>query len=141
MSRTLDTQLTTRISSRVRQELEELARQKGVSPLSLARTLLDESVRGELHPGIAFRDGPAGRRAAIAGRRLDVWQVMETVWASDGQPEEAASALGLRPDQVEAAVAYCADYPEEIDEWVRRNREEAEREEAAFERRRQALRR
>ncbi len=32
----------------------------------------------EEHPGIAFRDGPVGRRAALAGGP-DVWEVIETL--------------------------------------------------------------
>jgi uncharacterized protein (DUF433 family) len=136
-----DAQITTRIPSRVRHELDELAHAQGTSPLSLARILLDEGVRRERHPGITFRSGEAGRRAALAGHRLDVWQVMETVWASGGNVEEAASYLGLRTDEVEAAAAYYADYPHEVDAFVQRNRELAAREEDAWRRRRAALRR
>jgi len=66
---------------------------------------------------------------------------METVWDSDGKIEDAASLLGVRPDQVQAAVAYYADYPKEIDEWVRLNQEEAERLEGAWERQQAALNR
>lgn|SRR5262245_20808454 len=127
MEEVLDAQINTRVPRRVRQQLEVLARDRGVNPLTLARSLLDEAVPREQHPGIVFRDGPAGRRAAIEGRRLDVWQVMETVWASAGSVEEAAEYLGLRPEQVRAAGACYADFPEEVDYWVRRNHEDAER--------------
>jgi uncharacterized protein (DUF433 family) len=98
-------------------------------------------LRRERHPGIVFRDGASGRRAAVEGRRLDVWQVMETVWDSGGKIDEAAAFLGLRSDQVQAAVAYYADYPEEVDEWVRLNQQEAERMESAWERQQAALNR
>lgn len=134
MEEALYSQINTRVPRRLRQQLDALARDRGVNPLTLARSLLDEAVRREQHPGIVFRDGPAGRRAAVEGRRLDVWQVMETVWASAGNVEEAAQYLGLRPEQVRAAAAYYADFPEEIDYWVRRNHEEAERLQAAWER-------
>jgi len=139
MARTLESHLTTRVTKRVEEELGEVARAKGITPRALARTLIEEGLRRERHPGIIFRDGPAGRRAAIEGRRLDVWQVMDTVWASDGDIEPAASYLGLRPDQVRSAVSYYADYPDEIDEWSRRNLEEAERLQAAHEREQAAL--
>jgi uncharacterized protein (DUF433 family) len=141
MAEALDAQINTRVPSRVRNDLEDLAKERGTNPLSLARTLIDEALRRERHPGIVFREGAAGRRAALEGRRLDVWQVMETVWDSDGKIEDAASFLGLRPDQVQAAVAYYADYPNEIDEWVRLNQEEAERLEGAWERQQAALNR
>jgi uncharacterized protein (DUF433 family) len=139
MAEALDAQINTRVPSRVRNDLEDLARERGTNPLSLARTLIDEALRRERHPGIVFREGAAGRRAALEGRRLDVWQVMETVWDSDGKIGDAASFLGLRPDQVQAAVAYYADYRNEIDEWVLLNQQEAERLEAAWERQQAAL--
>lgn len=81
------------------------------------------------------------RRAAIEGRRLDVWQVMETVWASDGNVDESADYLGLRPDQVRAAISYYAEFPDEIDHWVQRNREEADRLYAQWGREQASLRR
>jgi uncharacterized protein (DUF433 family) len=137
----LDASINTRVPRRVRQALEEVAKGRRVNPLTFARTLIDEGLRRERHPGIVFRDGPAGRRAAMEGRRLDVWQVMETVWASDGNVEEAAAYLGLRPDQVRAAISYYTEFPGEIDDWVQRNREEADRGRAQWEREQASLRR
>src|SRR5437879_4473781 len=103
MAEALDAQINTRVPGRVKKDLEELAKERRTNPLTLARTLIEEGLRRERHPGVVFRDGPAGRRAAIEGRRIDVWQVMETVWDSDGKVDEAASFLGLRADQVQAA--------------------------------------
>jgi uncharacterized protein (DUF433 family) len=123
MEEDLDSTINTRVPHRVRQTLDQVAKDRRVSPLSFARTLLDEGLRRERHPGIVFREGTAGRRASIEGRRLDVWQVMETVWASDGNVEEAAQYLSLRPDQVRAAIGYYTEFPEEIDDWIRRNQE------------------
>lgn len=141
MPESLDDAITTRVPHRVREALEAAARERRTNPLSLARTLLDEALRREAHPSVVFRDGAAGRRASIEGRRLDVWQVMETVWASDGDIGDAAAYLGLRPEQVQAAVAYYADYSDEIDEWIERNRLEAERLEERFRREQAVLRR
>jgi uncharacterized protein (DUF433 family) len=90
---------------------------------------------------IVFRDGPAGRRASIEGRRIDVWQVMETVWASNGNIEEAAEYLGLRTDQVRAAVTYYTDYPSAIEDWIQRNRDEAARLHSQWEREQASLHR
>jgi len=137
----LDAQITTRVPSRVRREIDALARAAGSTPLSLARRLLEEGVRRESHPGITFRAGAAGRRASLEGRRIDVWQIMETLWASDGDVDAAASSLDLRPEEVRTALAYFADYPAEVEDWIRRNREQADAEEDAWRRRRAALRR
>jgi uncharacterized protein (DUF433 family) len=140
MEEALDASINTRVPRRVKQALEEVAKDRRVNPLTFARTLIDEGLRRERHPGIVFREGPAGRRASIEGRRLDVWQVMETVWASGGDVDDAGEYLGLRPDQVRAAVRYYTDYPVEIDEWVQRNREEADRVRAQWEREQASLR-
>ncbi len=107
----------------------------------MARALLDEALRREKHPGILFRSTPAGREAAIEGRRLYVWQVIETLRASDGDIEQAASFLGLRPDQVRGAASYYAEYRREIDRLIALNKEEADRARRLWERQQQALRR
>lgn len=133
--------INTRVPHRVRQALDDVAKDRGVNPLSFARTLIDEGLRRERHPGIVFRDGPAGRRAAIEARRLDVWQVMETVWASEGNVGDAAKYLGLRPDQVDAAVGYYSEFSDEVDSWIQRNREEAERLQERWKKQQAALRR
>ncbi len=141
MEEVLDASINTRVPRRVKQALDQVAKDRRVNPLSLARTLIDEGLRRERHPGIVFRDGPAGRRASIEGRRIDVWQIMETVWASNGNIEEAADYLGLRPDQVRAAVTYYTDYPSEIDDWIQRNRDEAARLHSQWEREQASLHR
>jgi uncharacterized protein (DUF433 family) len=141
MEEALDTTINTRVPRRVKQALEQVAKDRRINPLTFARTLLDEGLRRESHPGIVFREGPAGRRAAIEGRRIDVWQVMETVWASDGNVDEAADYLHLRPDQVRAAVSYYAEFPDEIDAWIRTNHEEADRLRSRWEREQDSLRR
>lgn len=141
MDEALDDGINTRVPHRVREALESVARDRGVNPLSFARTLLDEGLRRERHPSIVFRDGPAGRRASIEGRRLDVWQVMETVWESKGDVSAAAHYLGLRPEQVQAAVGYYSDFPDEVDAWIRRNLEDAERLEERWKKEQAALRR
>jgi len=75
------------------------------------------------HPGITFRPGPTGRRAALAGGP-DVWEVVRAVKsARDAEPELADDGLlGLVADNagtpfrlVRAAVRYWASYPAEID--------------------------
>ena len=76
--------------------------------------------------GIVFRDGPAGRRAVVEGR-LDVWEIVSTWRDWDGDAEAARRQLGLRSDQINAALTYYQWYPEEVDAWIRRNEEEADR--------------
>ena len=73
----------------------------------------------EDHPGITFRDGPAGRRAALSGGP-DVWEVIETLQGTGLTGEEAVAATAkwghLTPAQVRMAVRYYAEYRDEVDE-------------------------
>ena len=127
MSEALNARLNTRISRRVRNDLSALAQQRQVDESELARTRLDEGIRREKHSGIVFRSTSTGRQACLEGRRLYVWQVMETVWASEGNVDEAASYLSLNPEQVRAAVRYCAEYREEVEGQINTNQQAAER--------------
>ena len=94
------------------------------------------------YPGIVFRDGPAGRRAALAGGP-DVWEVIETLKGTGRSGERAIEATAewgsIAPAQVRLAVRYYADFRDEIDERIRVNRQEAERQRASWERAQEAL--
>lgn len=96
----------------------------------------------EDHPGIVFRDGPAGRRAGLAGG-ADVWEVIEALHNTGEKGERAIFATAewgsLSVAQVRTAVRYYADYRDDVDDRIRLNREEAERRHAAWERAQDAL--
>ncbi len=89
----------------------------------------------DAHPGIVFRDGPDGRRAAIAGG-MDVWEMIATVKDQPTKGEQAiddaASYLDVSPVVVRTAVGYYANFRSEIDERIERNRAEADAAEAAW---------
>jgi len=101
---------------------------------ALAERYVDEGLRRDEHPLIVFRDGAAGRRAALVGTRLDVWQVVETVRHSEGSTHEAADYLSIPEPWVTACIRYYADYKDEVDEWTDRMHAIAEREEDAWRR-------
>lgn len=94
------------------------------------------------HPGIVFRDGPAGRRAALAAGP-DVWEVIETVKSSgltgEAAIEVAAEWANLTAGEVRMAIRYYGAFQEEIDERLAMNRDAADRERSAWERARAAL--
>jgi hypothetical protein len=96
----------------------------------------------EEHPGIVFRDGPTGRRAALAAGP-DVWELVRFVKGVRGRGatvvNKAARLLDLTPLQVETALRYYADYSDEIDDRIRLDEEEAERAEASWRRRQSVL--
>jgi hypothetical protein len=137
---------TRHLSIRLDEDLFDLlqarSRQTGQTISHLTKTLLEEGLRMERHPGIIFRPGPIGRRPGLVGGP-DVWEVMRVLRGMDARGEDAvqqtASSTGLTPEQVHAAAGYYADYPDEIDDWIRRVEEEAAEAEAAWQRRQDLL--
>ena len=81
---------------------------------------------------IRFADGPTGSRAALIGSGLDVWEVISTVLANDGDLTETAAFLAISPELVEAAVSYYGDHGDEIDAEITLNQAEWERGYAAW---------
>ena len=73
------------------------------------------------HPGIVFKDGPAGRRAALA-LGPDVWEVISMAQEIDARGPRAVAAiadtLNLPETRVETALRYYAAYPTEIDDEI-----------------------
>jgi hypothetical protein len=131
--------LSMRIGRELSDELQARARATGQATSQLARRYIEEGLRMEAHPGIVFRDGPTGRRAALVGGP-DVWEVIPVVRYSGASGEAAVRAIvehvGLRPDQARAALGYYAAYPDEIDARIRRHEALAERMEEAWRRER-----
>ncbi len=127
--------LSLRVESETFDLLQARSRQAGQTLSHLAKTLLQEGLRMDAHPGIVFRPGPAGRRSGLVGGP-DVWEVIHVFTEVDARGDEAvrqaALLTGLTPEQVRIAARYYADYPSEIDDWIRRVDEEATRAEAAW---------
>jgi len=129
--------LSIRVDAETKRGLEREARRRGTPKTTVAESFLREGIRAAAHPGITFRDGPAGRRAALVGGP-DVWEVI-TVWQDEAKNAEAtAKTLGIPVGVVDGALGYYSEFREEINEWIDHNRADAEEAEAAW-RRRQAL--
>ncbi len=86
------------------------------------------------HPGIMFRDGPAGRRATVVGGP-DVWEIVRAVKAArSAEPKLPDRALltmleentGVSRRMLRTALDYWGAYPDEVNALV----EYAERAEA-----------
>ncbi len=84
------------------------------------------------HPLVTFADGPAGRRARLAGTGADIWEVIATVKDNDDSEVDAADYLALPPALVNAAVAYYGSYTDEIDSLIERNSAEADEAQARW---------
>jgi hypothetical protein len=75
--------------------LERRVARAGLSKSPLAERYIDEGIRVDEHPGIVFRDGPAGHRPGLAAGP-EVWEV--------------SGVLGGAPERGESAILYTADY-------------------------------
>lgn len=108
----------------------------------MAERYIEEGLRADSHPGIGFRDGPAGRRAGLVGGP-DVWEIIGALRSverkTDARVAVLAERLGLSESRVRAAVSYYSEYPGEIDAWIAANDAEAVSLEAALERERELL--
>jgi hypothetical protein len=127
---------------RVAERLRSEASAHGRSQSSLAEELIDEGLRLRRHPMLSFRDGPTGRRAALVGGP-DVWELVDGLVGGDVAPERriqrAVELFGLRREQVEAALAYYAEFTGEIEAQVAANRRAAEEAEALWHRQQELL--
>ncbi|HTA04863.1 MAG TPA: DUF433 domain-containing protein [Solirubrobacteraceae bacterium] len=129
-----------RLANQTLSLLDERAAEQGESSNALAQRLLDESLRLERHPMLRFREGGSGiRRPALAGTRLDVWQVIATLRAHDGDVASTAEYFAITSTQVRACIAYYADFQAEIDAYAAADLEAAERERERWEREQRVL--
>jgi hypothetical protein len=135
--------LSIRIGDDTFDALEAQSRRSGRSRSEVAKTLLEEGLRMERHPGIVFRSGPAGRRPGLAGGP-DVWEVVRVLLGvkADGEAaiKQASERTGLTQEQVRFALRYYAEYRDEINDWIRRVDDEAEAAEAVWRREQELLR-
>jgi hypothetical protein len=115
--------------------LRERSEAEGIGTSTLAERYVDEGLRMDEHPGIEFRDGPAGRRASLQ-RGPDVWQLVMTMrdYERHGGDLLATVAEHLNLDvwEVENGVRYYDAFPDEVDEFIDRTIEEADKAEAAW---------
>ena len=80
------------------------------------------------HPGVVFKDGPSGRRAALA-MGPDIWEVITMVSEVEERGEEAitvsAALLDLPVGRVRVALRYYTAFRDEIDAEMAQAKEES----------------
>jgi hypothetical protein len=127
--------LSIRFDRMLLDRLRRRASAQDTTPSGLAQRLVDEGLRVQEHPGVVFRDGPSGRRAALVAGP-DVWEVIAAVRYSSARGESAVTAaateMGLSDRQVKTALDYYGSYPDEIDEQVAENERAADEAQAAW---------
>ena len=114
---------------------------------SASNRLVDEALRMHEHPLITFKIGPAGQRARVVGGP-DVWEIVGAVRSiRDSDPtltgDEALALVALTSGVpmafIRAALDYWADYPDEVDAFLDRAKQEALRARAAWQRQQELL--
>jgi hypothetical protein len=133
----------------IRFEREVLARLRrraasvaGATPSGLVQRLVDEGLRMADHPGIVFRDGPAGRRPALVVGP-DVWELIVFLGEIDergaGAVPAAAETFAIPESAVSTGIGYYTAYTEEVDTWIAQARDASEQAEKEWERRQTLL--
>ncbi len=113
--------LSLRLRRPVEEAIRRLARQARQPAAQVINDLLDEALRSRRFPGVVLVEGPAGRRAHLAGTGLDVWEIVELV-----REYGSAEAVGrdfprLTRTAIRTATAYAEEYPEEIEVFLELN--------------------
>lgn len=128
----------------VHQRLRDAARRHHVALSTLAERLIDEGLRSESHPMVIFRPGPGGRRPVLIGGP-EVADVIGALVGGDVPADErrgrVAELLGVPLALVEAALAYYADFTDEVDAQLADRTRRADELEAAWRRQRALLER
>lgn len=93
----------------------------GSNVSALAHRLVDEGLRMAEHPGILFKPGPSGRRAALA-YGPDVWEVVKFLREIDERGPAAlvaaAEVFAVDVGRITSAISYYGEYRAEIDEEI-----------------------
>jgi hypothetical protein len=102
---------------------------------ALVQRLVDEGLRMADHPGVFFKDGPSGRRAALA-YGPDVWEIVKFLREIDERGPAALAAaaetFALDVNRVTTAVSYYGDHRDEIDAEIEAADEASARAERAW---------
>ncbi|HEV3319579.1 MAG TPA: hypothetical protein VG053_07605 [Solirubrobacteraceae bacterium] len=123
--------ISIRLPERTIDRLADRADRANMPSRTLAQRYVEEGLRMDEHPLLCFADGPAGRRARLIGGP-DVWETIAVAKDNGGDLAETAAYLEIPLGRMQAAAAYYAAHPEEIDEQIERNRREANDAHAAF---------
>jgi hypothetical protein len=84
-------------------------------------SLVEETLRMKLFPGIAFRGVDWDHRAWVLGTALDVWQIVDA-YRDISSVEQMAAGGSASARSINLALAYYERFPEEIDAAIADNR-------------------
>lgn len=129
-----------RLDDELRERLAALALADGVTVTELIERFVREGLDTADHPGVVFKPGQSGRRAALAGGP-DVWEVAAALRHVGGRERQRVATLaeqfGVHERQIVIALNYAAANREQIERRVDANETAlAEAERVAVERER-----
>lgn len=113
--------LTIRLSPGTERLVRAEARLRRRSTSAIVEAFTEETARTRRFPGIGFRGEDARRRAWVFGSGLDAWEIAQMV-DEFGSVERLTSETHLSEPQVRLALAYRAEFPDEIDAAIEENR-------------------
>jgi len=116
-----ETPVSVRLHKSVLSPIRAKARASGKPVSRVIREMLESMLRMQRFPGIVFVEGPAGRRAHLAGTGLDVWEVIRLLREYQTAAKLREHFPRLSPQAIEIAKAYADAYPEEISTFVELN--------------------
>jgi len=132
MTTPLSIRFTPSLLARLRQRANAMT---GASDAGLAQRLIDEGLRMADHPGVIFKDGPSGRRAALA-YGPDVWEIIKFLREVDERGpaaiDAAAEVFAVDTSRINTAISYYGDYSNEIDAEIAEADEASARAEAVW---------
>ena len=109
------------------QAIRALAAHQGIGVSAFVNQVVEEGLRMRRFPGVVYRTGATGRRAALAGS-LDIWEVIAILAEFTGDQAALLAAYpSLTSQALKTVQAYYAAYPLEIDSRIAMsNQQEAE---------------
>lgn len=118
--------VSVRLERSLLQSIRSQAKRLGKPTSRVIKELLEMALSMQRFPGVVFVEGPAGRRAHLAGTGLDVWEIIALL-------REFGSASSLRehfprlsPIAITVAEAYARANPDEIKYFLELNARSAE---------------
>ena len=119
-----------RLPAELLDRLETESQLASTSVTALVAALLDEGLKVRQFPGIIYRGGPTGRRAALVGGP-DVWEIVRDLGHAPGRGVARIAHLteetGLPAARVRLAADFYAAFPHEIDLRIEADEQAAER--------------
>jgi len=109
-----------------------MRRRTGIPKSRLVELLADEAERTRRYPGLGFRGPEHRRRAWVFGSPFDVWEVVQAWQDLQQDAGKVQEQLDLTARQLKLALAYSAEFPDEIDDALVLARRTAAELEAAY---------